>query len=126
LANRNTGGKSGLSRVDRRSAGIPSSKTGGIQSETSEDRSPSGNPCLLIGRDGACVGGVRRASGLYEIVSGFSMLLLCIVASISLGLAFPIGKRPKLGWLALSATSLIGSGLFLVAAITGEVWLFGI
>ena len=87
---------------------------------------PSGNPCLLVGSDGACVGGARRTSRLYDAISGFAMFFFCFCASVSFCAAFPTGKPFKGRWLAVSAACLIGCGLFAVAAITGKIWLFGL
>lgn len=96
----------------------------GEQGDYPRAQSPRGNSCLLVGRDGLCVGGVRRTSSLYQLVSGFAMLLLGLLAGLTFPNAFPTGQPFKRSWLAFASACAIGSGLFAVAAITGEIWLF--
>lgn len=87
---------------------------------------PGGNPCLLIGEDGDCVGGVRRTSPLYQIVCLQAVLLFGLLAGFGVVRAFPVSQIFNRRWAAISAASMILGGLFLVAGITGKVWLFGI
>jgi hypothetical protein len=99
---------------------------GGKQGHNPSTKPPSGNPCLLVGSDGACVGGARRTSGLYDAISGFAMLFLGVGAGFSFALSQPDGERTDFRWLAVSGAALVGCCLFTVAAITGKVWLFGL
>ncbi len=85
---------------------------------------PSGNPCLLEGEDGTCVGGVRLASSLYEGVSGFAMLLFGFLAPVCLALALPSCKPVQYPWFAASAACLIAGAYCLIATIGHEAWFF--
>lgn len=87
---------------------------------------PSGNPCLLVGSDGACVSGIRRTSRLYDAVCLLSALLLGIFAGISSALTFPVGKVPDYRWLAAASACAIGCLLFFEGGVTGKLWLFGL
>ena len=98
----------------------------GEQRESANYAAPSGNPCLLVGGDGLCVGGARRTSRLYDAVSAFAMLLFCLCAGVSFALSQPDGEHTDFRWLAVCAACLIGMGLFLKALFTGQIWLFGL
>ena len=99
---------------------------GGQHGYEAKASAPSGNPCLLVGGDGACVGGVRLASRLYEAVSGFAMLLFGFLASLFLAMGVPTGERIKARWIAAAATCLVCAVYFLIAAISAELWVFGL
>jgi hypothetical protein len=112
-------GRCGISSVVR-------GKASRHQREEAEDQPKYGNPCLLVGRNGHCVGGVRRTSLMYKIVCAQAMLLFGFSASFALYRAFPQGKRVNRAWAALAAAWVVLGVLFLVSGITGKLWLFGI
>ena len=99
---------------------------GSEQRQETERRAPCFDACLDGSVNSAALTGYRRTSVLYEIVSGFAMLFLCLCAGISLGLSLRQREQVDFRWLATSAACAVGSGLFLIAAITGKIWLFGL
>lgn len=119
-------GLGGVLSVESRSFGKDRSGHSGEQGKETKGRAPRLNSCLAVSEEGSCLGGYRRTSRLYEIVSGFSMLLLGLCAGVCLALSQPDGKRTDPRWFAVGAASAIGGSLFLIAAITGKIWLFGL
>jgi hypothetical protein len=119
-------GGAGLIRMDSGTSGIERRSNSGGHRDSAQGDTPSGNPCLLIGEDGHCVGGVRRTSLLYQVVCLQAVLLLGLLAGFGAFRAFPISKPFDLRWFAICAASAIAGQFFLVAGITGKVWLFGI
>lgn len=108
------------------STGKPSRRNGSGHRDKAKERSPSGNPCLLVGEDGHCVGGVRRTSLLYQIVCSQAVLLFGLLAGYSATRAFPAPKVRDLRWQAIGTASAVIGLLFLVGGISGKLWLFGI
>ena len=111
---------------DDGAASVEGSETSRDQREKTKYQAKKANPCLLVGSNGHCVGGVRRTSLLYKIVCAQAMLLSGFLASFAFYKAFPPGKRVNRAWAALAAAGVIPGVLSLVAGITGKVWLFGI
>lgn len=112
--------------VDRSTARIERGGNGRSHRDEAQSYTPSGNPCLLKGEDGHCVGGVRRTSLLYKVVCIQAVLFLGILAGFGVYRSFPVSKPFDLRWLAISAASAVAGQIFLIASITGKVWLFGI
>lgn len=102
------------------------SSDGRKQSQQPNRRAPSFNPSLDSRVSRLSFGGYRRTSRLYEAISGFAMLFLGVCAGVGFALSQPSRQRIDSRWLAFSAASAVGSGLFLIAAITGKIWLFGL
>jgi hypothetical protein len=54
------------------------------------------------------------------------MLLSGFGAGFALFKAFPPGEESKVAWAAVAAAGIVSGIFFLIAGITGNVWLFGI
>lgn len=104
----------------------PSGGDSRAHSHDTQKGAPRANPCLLVSEDGTCVGGIRRTSLLYKIVTGQAVLLFGFLAGFGATRAFPIGKAANYQWITIIAASAVASMLFLIANITGKLWLFGI
>lgn len=107
------------SRVER-------SHDSGDHGHAAKPQAPSANPCLLVGVDGRCVGGIRRTSLLYQVVCLQAVLLFGFLTAFGAFRADRSLEGGKSLWLALSSASAVTFFLFLVAGVTGEIWLLGI
>lgn len=120
------GGSDGFpSRIGGHS-GVNGRSDRGDHRKESEEETPDGNPCLLKSEHGGCLGGVRRTSLLYQVVCFQAMLFFGLIAGISAAKAFRPGEPIDLRWAALVPAGIIAGSFFLIAGITGKVWLFGL
>lgn len=113
--------------MNRRAARVEGGGDGGSHSDKAQGKAPSGNPCLLVGENGHCVGGVRRTSLLYQIVASQAVLLGGLLAGYGFFRSFPVGRKffyPR--WLAIATTGMVAGCYGLIASIGGEAWLFGL
>ncbi|OYY71206.1 MAG: hypothetical protein B7Y47_08230 [Sphingomonas sp. 28-63-12] len=85
-----------------------------------------GNPCLIKSVGGLCVGGIRTASGLYVIASLILTFFGGALTSLTFCFSLWPGKKPNLGWAALSTFFAFLSAYGLYCAVTNEGYLFGI
>lgn len=114
-------------RLFSRLLGVQSSGNGSRHREKPQSHAPRSNSCLLVGEDGDCVGGVRSTSLLYQIICLEAVLLFGLLTGYSLTRAFPSFNEPvNFAWLAACTASYVTGMFFLIAGITGNVWLFGI
>jgi hypothetical protein len=102
--------------------GIDNSYASGKGSQKAKDGANEQRPRLFKGKQCCRFGGVRRTTLLEQVVFLYAMLLCIIVASISCAHAFPSGKRPKVGFAALSGAGLVAAILLLKPLITAQVW----
>ncbi len=110
--------------VMSRPFGEQRSGNGSEQGDNARSEAPSGNPCLLVGNDGGCIGSVCRTSSLNEIIAGSAMLFFGLCAGVGFAFSQPDGKRTNLGWLATGTARAVVCGFFAIAAVAGKVWLF--
>jgi hypothetical protein len=85
-----------------------------------------GNPCVAESEDHTCIGGLRRTSVLYQIVCIGLTLILGALAGVGIANGFPPSGNPKPVWLASGLIGMLGGGIFLIAAVDGNLWLFGL
>lgn len=113
-------------RLVSRPSSIDGGADGGEHRNEPKTGPNGGNPCLIEGVDGLCVGGVRTASSLYV---GVSILLIFVcgpLASLSLCLSCWPGKAFDLRWAAMSLGFALMSAYGVYCAGTCKGYLFGI
>lgn len=113
--------------MDGRAPRIEGRSDGRAHSDEAQGKAPSSNPCLLVGENGHCVGGVRRTSLLYQIVASQAVLLGGLLAGYGFFRSFPVGRKffyPR--WFAIATTGMVVGCYGLIASIRGEAWLFGL
>ena len=70
------------------SAGEPRGSDSRSHSDEAKEQAPRCNPCLLVPKDGSCVGGIRRTSLPYQIIRSLAVLLFSLLAGYGAPRAF--------------------------------------